>query len=229
MLFRPASAALPLLARRNIGAWRDAVAALRRPLAPDLSGRAALQELVRCATLAANSHNTQAWRFVIGESVIAIVPDFARRTPVVDPDDHHLFASLGAAAENIVQAAPTFGLTAKPRVAPDGDGRIVIDLETGERVTSAMAAAIVKRQCTRAMYDGRAVQAADLRSLVDAGRGEGIDVVLLTERPAIDAVAAFIIDGIYGNCARPPSGANCGIGCASATPPRCRQAMACLP
>ena len=186
---------LALWARQDIDTWRDAVAAIRRPLGPGPSGRAALTELVRCATLAANSHNTQAWRFALGNSAITIVPDFARRTLVVDPDDHHLFASLGAAAENIVQAAPVFGLAAKPRFDPGGDGRIVIDLIAGDSATPAMAAAIVKRQCTRAVYDGRAVAAADLRSLAAAGRGDGVDVVLLTERPAIDAVAALIIDG----------------------------------
>lgn len=184
-----------LWARRDIDAWRDAVAAIRRPLAPGPSGRAALTELVRSAALAANSHNTQAWRFVLAESAITIVPDMARRTPVVDPDDHHLFASLGAAVENIVQAAPIFGLTANPHVDPGGDGRIVIALGAGEAASSEMAAAIVKRQCTRAVYDGRAVASADLQLLAAAGRGEGVDVVLLTERPAIDAVAALIIEG----------------------------------
>ena len=186
---------LALWARQDIGAWRDAVAAIRRPLVPGLSGRAALTELVRCATLAANSHNTQAWRFALGESAIAIVPDVARRTPVVDPDDHHLFASLGAAVENIVQAAPIFGLAAEPHFDPGGDGRIVIELRAGDIATSEMAKAIVKRQCTRAVYDGRAVPASDLRSLAAAGSGEGVDVVLLPERPAIDAVAALVIDG----------------------------------
>ncbi len=186
---------LALWARQDLGAWRDAVAAIRRPFVPGPSGRAALTELVRCATLAANSHNTQAWRFVLGESTITILPDFARRTPVVDPDDHHLFASLGAAVENVVQAAPIFGLAAKPHVDRGGDGRIVVDLSAGDSAMSEMAAAIVKRQCTRAVYDGRAVPAPDLQSLAAAGRGEGVDVVLLTERPAIDAVGALVIDG----------------------------------
>lgn len=184
-----------LWARQDIDAWRDAVAAIRRPLAPGLSGRAALDELVRCATLAANSHNTQPWRLIVGESAITLVPDFARRTPIVDPDDHHLFASLGAAVENVVQAAPIFGLTAEPHFDPGGDGRIIIELRAGDTAMPEMAAAIVKRQCTRNLYDGRAVPALELQSLAATGRGEGVDVLLLTERSAIDAVAAFVVDG----------------------------------
>jgi len=184
-----------LWTRQGIGAWRDAVAALRRPPMPGLSGRAVLDELVRCATLAANSHNTQAWRFAPSESAITVIPDFTRRTPTVDPDDHHLFASLGAAVENVVQAAPIFGLAATPHFDPGGDGRIVVELRAGGTATSEMAAAIMNRQCTRALYDGRAVAATDLQSLAAAGCGEQVDVVLLTERPAIDAVAALVIEG----------------------------------
>ncbi len=189
------AAGFVLWAREGIGAWREAAETIRRPMAPGLSGREVLQELARFATLAANSHNTQAWRFALGEATITILPDFARHTPIVDPDDHHLFASIGAATENIVQAAPILGLSAEPRFEPDGDGRIVIDLRAGETVMTPIAAAIPKRQCTRGLYDGRAVPDPDLQTLAGAGSGGGVDLVLLTEQPAIDALAALIIDG----------------------------------
>ena len=55
-------------------------------------------DLVRVAALAANGHNTQPWRFSLAANEIRIEPDFARRTPIVDPDDHHLYVSLGCAA-----------------------------------------------------------------------------------------------------------------------------------
>ncbi|MBS1167518.1 MAG: Tat pathway signal protein, partial [Proteobacteria bacterium] len=71
-----------------------------RKLAADSS----IPELIRLATLAANSHNTQPWRFQVAETAIDIRPDPSRLTPVVDPDEHHLFVSLGCAAENLVIA-----------------------------------------------------------------------------------------------------------------------------
>ena len=87
--------------------------ALRRPL--NVSGHAAeaLRELVRCATLAANGHNTQPWRFHLDPDRIMISPDFSRRTPAVDPDDHHLWVSLGCAAENLVFLERAMGGPAK--------------------------------------------------------------------------------------------------------------------
>lgn len=40
---------------------------------------------------------------------IQILPDLTRRIPVVDPDNHHIFASLGCAAENLAIAAGARG------------------------------------------------------------------------------------------------------------------------
>ena len=86
--------------------WRHAPAVPTEPLP-------LLRELVRYATLAANSHNTQPWRFALDGSTIVIQPDLSRRTPAVDPDDHHLWVSLGCAAENLVLAAAAFGRRAE--------------------------------------------------------------------------------------------------------------------
>lgn len=72
-----------------------------------------MRELIRMATLAANGHNAQPWRFRLEERRVAILPDFTRRTPVVDPDDHHVFVSLGCAAENLVLAAAAGGQAAE--------------------------------------------------------------------------------------------------------------------
>jgi hypothetical protein len=90
---------------------------LRAPL-----GKAAdVRDLIRYATLAANGHNTQPWRFAVGERTIRLFPDGRRRTPIVDPDDHHLFVSLGCAAENLVIAARATGRAGEIQIEP-GDG-----------------------------------------------------------------------------------------------------------
>jgi hypothetical protein len=143
---------------------------LRRPLeaaAPDRT-----TELVRAATLAANGHNTQPWIFEIGDSRIAIRPDLDRRTPVVDADDHHLYASLGCAAENLVLAAAVFGLAAEARSSADG---IEIDLIPGDVEPSPLVRQIVVRQCSRVEYDGRKLATGDLDRLAEAGRRDGVE------------------------------------------------------
>jgi len=81
-------------------AYAAAVRETWRPFDDAVTERRALQhEFVRYATLAPSSHNTQCWRFRLERDRITIQPDFSRRCPAVDPDDHHLFVSLGCATE----------------------------------------------------------------------------------------------------------------------------------
>ena len=83
---------------------------------------------MRAATLAANSHNTQPWIFTAAANAITIAPDFGRRSPAVDPDDHHLFVSLGCATENLVLAAAAIELGTTTTFADDS---VTIGLEFG--------------------------------------------------------------------------------------------------
>ena len=96
-------------------------------------------ELVRFATLAANSHNTQPWKFSIKENSISIVPDYARRCPIVDPDDHHLFVSLGCATENLMHAAAAVGLKSNPVFENDV---VTIIFEKAQPISSPLFEAI---------------------------------------------------------------------------------------
>ena len=91
--------------------YEQAVQRIWRHTNPVSTDALALQrELVRYATLAASSHNTQCWKFKLEQNQISILPDLQRRCPAVDPDDHHLYASLGCAIENLLQASQAFGL-----------------------------------------------------------------------------------------------------------------------
>lgn len=95
------------------------------------------QELVRYSTLAPSSHNTQCWKFVPRDKLISIQPDYDRRCPAVDPDDHHLFVSLGCAAENLVQAASAIGFR-EVYYWPLGDRYLEDDRMTAKRPCSGL-------------------------------------------------------------------------------------------
>jgi nitroreductase len=152
------------------------------------------QELVRYATLAPSSHNTQCWRFGIDERAVTIAPDLTRRCPAVDPDDHHLFVSLGCAAENLAQAALANGL--KADVAFDaGRDLLRIALETTAASASPLYQAIPQRQSTRGEYDGKPLAADEFRQLERAAAGAGVRLLLLTERPMLEKVLDFVVQG----------------------------------
>jgi hypothetical protein len=150
-----------------------------------------VRELVRCATLAPSSHNTQCWTFAQQGLGITIRPDLSRRCPAVDPDDHHVFVSLGCALENLAQAALAHGLHADARF-DTASGAIQVALAPTPAQATPLYQAIAARQCTRGDYDGKPLSVADLRLLEGAGTLPGVRLLLLTERPAMARVLAFV-------------------------------------
>lgn len=183
-----------LLTLSNMGSSKDYATDIA-PLRKSLGDPAPFRDLVRYATLAPNGHNTQPWRFRPGEKRIDILPDLARRTPVVDPDDHHLFVSLGAVAENLSLASAARGRPGSVRFDPSAGGSVVFDFENGPMRPSVLFDAIPKRQSTRADYDGRAVGPVDLDRLARAASVPGVDLVLLTDRPRIDRLRDLVVAG----------------------------------
>ncbi len=155
----------------------------------DLPPPAAQKALVRYATLAANSHNTQPWRFSMSDRAILVLPDLTRRLSSVDPDNHHLFASLGCATENLVQAAEAFGLRANAGFDAAAGG-IRLDLEPAPQARSQLFEAIPQRQSTRSVFDGRAVPAKHLRLLEAAGFDDRVELLLFTDRKQIETFSA---------------------------------------
>jgi hypothetical protein len=177
------------------GSYEDAVRRTWR-----LGDAASLQptelqrELVRCATLAPSSHNTQCWRFALEPQRITILPDLTRRCPAVDPDDHHLHVSLGCAAENLAQAALAHGLMAQAAFEAQR-GTIGITLEPTQASSTSLYKAIAERQCTRGEYDGKPLSGDELSALQKAGSNDNVDLILLTEKPALERVLDFVVQG----------------------------------
>jgi hypothetical protein len=165
--------------------WQPAPAA-------NSSGLALRKELVRCATLAPSSHNTQCWKFEISEQAITIIPDLSRRCPAVDPDDHHLYISLGCACENLASAALAHGLHADTSYDPAQDA-VRVSLEPTRPQISPLFAAIPWRQCTRNDYDGSSLSAAELALLERAGSAPGVSILLITERHVLDQMLEQIV------------------------------------
>ena len=156
---------------------------------------ALLHELVRYATLAPSSHNTQCWKFRLEEGAISILPDLSRRCPAVDPDDHHLFVSLGCAAENLIQAALANGLKGHAAFDLAGGNALRIALEPTIPFASTLFQAIPERQSTRGEYDGQSIVPQELQLLEKAGTGGGVQVILLTERQAMETVLEYVVQG----------------------------------
>jgi hypothetical protein len=173
--------------------YEAAAAYIRRDgSSADTQGVALSQELVRYATLAPSSHNTQCWKFTLEPRAITILPDLLRRCPAVDPDDHHLFVSLGCATENLVQAALAHGLAAEAGFDLTREA-IEVSLAPTTAEVSPLFHAIAARQCTRGDYDSKPLRNEELALLERAGTSDSVRVLLLTERPAVDRVLDYVV------------------------------------
>jgi Nitroreductase family len=153
------------------------------------------RDLIRYATLAANSHNTQPWRFAIREHGIDILPDLTRQLTVVDRDNHHLFASLGCAAENLAIAARMRGKPGALTFDPANGGAVTFAFGGGPPEEPLLFEAIPKRQSTRGDFDGRPVNAADLATLANAAIVPGVDLVLISDRPRMNHIRDLVVAG----------------------------------
>jgi len=194
---------LPIDDERGRAEYEEAVRATwRHSDSTDLPWPAAQRELVRYGILAANNHNSQPWRFRLLDRSIGILPEFGPAGPAGDFDGHQLFASLGCAAENMVQAAAAFGYRAIPSYrAATSD--IQVDFYAETRRRTVLFDAIPQRQSTAADFDGRPVASEHLRLLEAAGTDDGVKILLLTERRQVDQIVAYMSEATSALIARP--------------------------
>lgn len=153
--------------------------------------------MVRFATLAVSSHNTQPCKFRISRNCIEVLPDFARRCPVVDPDDAHLFKSLGCAVENLVHAAAAQDYQAGVKFDAPAES-IQVRLEPSAALRGGDLFQAIT-ECTKTLYDGQPLAASQLRRLDQAGQGSVVRTVLLTGSARIESVVEY---GRQGNLAQ---------------------------
>jgi hypothetical protein len=164
---------------------------LHKPFAPEPSLSAQMLELVRYATLAANGHNTQPWKFAIKESAIEIYPDYTRRLPIVDPHDRELWISLGCALENLLIAARAAGYA--PEVSyPNAVDFIHIQLTTDTPRKTPLFDAIPLRQNTRSEYDGQRIRSQDLDQVQALRLEPGVVLRVLQNAAEMETLLEYV-------------------------------------
>lgn len=165
-----------------------------KPLEKKATMSAQMRELIRYATLAANGHNTQPWKFAIKENAIEIHPDYTRRLLVVDPDDRELWISLGCALENLLIAARLVGYT--PQVTyPDTADFIHIRLTADTPQSSPLFEAIPLRQNTRSEYNSQLIKTDDLDQVQALPLEPGVSLRFVTNPTNMETVLEYVNQG----------------------------------
>jgi hypothetical protein len=185
-----ALAPLAACSRDEMAGYDVEAAALRKRLDanPDMLA------MLRYASLAANSHNSQPWRFAVDDFNVLILPDSNRRLPVVDPDDHHLYVSLGCAVENLLITGAANGRPGNMLYFPGDSDRIEVGLNKGPADYGVLYGAIPVRQTTRSIYDGRSIPVEQLKQLENAAKIDGVSVMLIADDTKRSGIAEQATD-----------------------------------
>jgi nitroreductase len=162
-----------------------------------------IHALIRRATRAPSSHNTQPWRFRIhgGGHGLDLLADCGRRLPVNDPDDREMTLSCGCALMNLRVAAAAAGLGAVVTALPDPSrpdllARIALDPEAPPDATLAsLAPAIDQRHTNRGDFRPAAVAAGQTKRLMAAAAAEGAWLELVAGPANRAAVAGLVSAG----------------------------------
>ena len=112
----------------------------------------------------------------------------------MDPDDHHVFVSLGCATENLVQAALAHGLRGDGLFDPASDA-VRVTLTPTRAQSTPLYLAIPNRQCTRGDYDGKPLSSEELALLQHAGSSDAVRLLILTERQAMEQTLDYVMQG----------------------------------
>lgn len=123
-------------------------------------------KMVEYATKAPSGHNTQPWKFEIGDAFIRIHPDFSYGLPMVDADNRELYISLGCALENLCIAANEFGYKTNATVQKKDTAFIInVELEKEEGLKNTLFAQIERRQTNRNVYNNQIIHPDTIKTL----------------------------------------------------------------
>ena len=167
-----------------------------------ISGSSAdrLRFLVRYAALAPSSHNTQPWKFRVGDSHIDLFMDEGRWLKVADDDRRELHVSVGCTLENLLVAAEHFGLGHQTTYLPDpaqpmhaASVQFRPNGAAAEYRPDQLFSMIPVRHTNHDEYDGRPVPADVLDRLRGCCVEPGVTVLLTAEEAVKRTVDELVV------------------------------------
>lgn len=158
--------------------------------------------ILRYAILAPSTHNSQPWKFKIGNRGVRIFIDPQRRLPQADPHGRDLFISLGCLLENLVLAACHFGIFEKLEYNLEAEPNLVAEVRFqwgGEGGRNAeqekLFETITKRVNVRGKFETKAIPEELTNRLSDL-KEDGVSLHLVREKNSIDELSLLTSKGL---------------------------------
>lgn len=156
--------------------------------------------LLRYATLAPSSHNSQPWLFDVTHDALDLYADPTRALPVVDPENRELIISCGATLEYLCVSARYFGYV--PHISFENPGHnpdFLARFSFGERrdpdsIEVAMFNAIPKRHTNRMKFEKTQVPSDVVQQITMLAECDQVTFQVLTESDRKN-VARLVTEG----------------------------------
>jgi len=157
----------------------------------------ALVRAVERALQAPSVHNTQPWRWRIGDGVVDLFADRTRHLPSTDPDGRDLVISCGAALHHLRVALADLQVASSTERTPDPENSSLlasVHVRAGEpdEQDATLSPAIEERRTDRRAF-AAAPSASQLRQLVRQAARQGA-ILHPVEGPAAQARLLAILD-----------------------------------
>jgi nitroreductase len=128
---------------------------------------ATIQTALTLANRAPSVHNSQPWRWKVGDKGLHLYADASRHLPQTDPDRRDLLVSCGASLHHVVVALAALGWHGKVTRLPNpADAEHLASIELSRRqptdIDISLAAAIPRRRTDRRVYSFWPVPRADI-------------------------------------------------------------------
>jgi nitroreductase len=145
-----------------------------------------VRRAIALATRAPSVHNTQPWRFLLGDSSVHLMADWTRHLPATDSDGRDLLISCGAALHHLRVALAAFGWAADVHHIPnpaDPTHLAAVELRPHSPIEEdiALAAAIPLRRTDRRRFSSWPVPTGHLDLLMRQASRAGALLVPVTE------------------------------------------------
>lgn len=145
-----------------------------------------LRGAIALATRAPSVHNTQPWRWLLGDSTVHLMADWNRQLPATDPDGRDLVISCGAALHHLRVALGALGWASEiHRVPNPADPGHLAALEPHPRIPLdediALAKAIPLRRTDRRTFSSWSVPYGHLDLMMERASRAGALLVPITD------------------------------------------------
>jgi nitroreductase len=162
-----------------------------------------VRTVLTMAGRAPSVHNSQPWRWRVGDASLHLYSDAGRHLPSTDPDGRDMILSCGATLNHCVVALAAIGWQAKvarmPNPAePSHLAAIELVPHTPDSVDIALAAAIPRRRTDRRHYSSWSVPVGDLALMAARAARNGV-----TLRPvdASDNLNEIVAESVWRHAA----------------------------